>query len=278
MAYSLSPLTVIENHFTHLAPTHLTLTGSTVHSWLQDRTYSLYELREVLMDENSPHEVKDAVLRHAVRGARFSQDWMVGVLGLCMPALRSIARRACRGLTPAGVDEVESAIVAEAIHRVRTINTAYAGLAWYLTRSAHRVALSTRRREENAPRPTSESTRLAASTSGEEGSVEMLFAAAVRSGVLSRVEARLIFQTRMEGLPLAEAAKDLGVSYRAVAKRRERAEARLVAAVDAGEVVIADAFVRPGEPPARCRGRLGSGAEPKILTASMSYRPFPVAC
>ncbi|WP_017573289.1 hypothetical protein [Nocardiopsis halotolerans] len=132
MAFAPSPLAVVENGFIRLAPTHLTLRGTDVHPWLQDRIYSLYELRDVLMDEGTPHEVRDAVWRHTIRAARLSQDWMVGALGLCMPALRSTARRTCRGLTAAGVDAVESAIVSEVIHRIRTINLRYARLAWYL--------------------------------------------------------------------------------------------------------------------------------------------------
>lgn len=278
MAFAPSPLEVVETHFVHLAPAHLTLTGTTVHPWLQDRTYALYELRDVLMTVNTPHAVKDQALRHTIRRARLSQDWMVGALGLCMPAFRSIARRTCRGLTPAGVDSVESAILSEAVHQVRTINTDYARLAWYLTRPVHRAALSARRQEKEAPLPTGETSEQEALDPGVQGSAELLLVAAMRVGVLSRSEADLIARTRLENTPLAEVAEELGASYRAVAKRRERAEARLVAAVHAGEVVIADALIRSGGLPAGGPGRLGQVLDMKIPAKSMSHRALPLAC
>ncbi|CAL9329871.1 hypothetical protein SUDANB121_00059 [Nocardiopsis dassonvillei] len=278
MAFAPSPLEVVETHFVHLAPAHLTLTGSTVHPWLQERIYALYELRDVLMDVDTPHEVKDEVLRHTIRRARLSQDWMVGALGLCMPAFRSTARRTCRGLSSDGVDTVESAILSEAVHQIRTINIDYARLAWYLTRPVHRTALSTRRREKEAPRPAGAASEQEAPDPGVQGSAELLLVAAMRVGVLSRSEANLIARTRLENIPLAEVAGELGVSYPAVAKRRERAEARLVAAVHAGEVVIADALIRPGARPADGPEHLGRLLNAEIPAKSMSYLPLPLAC
>jgi DNA-directed RNA polymerase specialized sigma24 family protein len=277
VAFAPSPLAVVETEFVRLAPTHLTLTGTTVHPWLQNRTYSLYELRDVLMSQGTPYEVRDEVWRHTIRRARLSQDWMVGALGLCSPALRSTARRACRELTPGGVEEVESAILSEAIHQVRTVNLSYARLAWYLTRPVHRAALSARKHEKDAPRPAGEPGRQESPDSGMHTSAELLLVSAVRVGVLSRAEAHLIARTRLENVALAEVAQELGVHYRAVAKRRERAEARLVAAVHAGEVVIADALIRPEDLPPREPGRLGLVLDARTHPKSMSHRSFPLA-
>ncbi|WP_201294720.1 sigma-70 family RNA polymerase sigma factor [Nocardiopsis sp. FR4] len=277
MAFASSPLTVVETGFVRLSPTHLTLRGTDVHPWLQDRTYSLYELRGVLMDEGTPHDVRDAVWRHTIRAARLSQDWMVGALGLCLPALRSAAGRACRGLTADGVDTVESAIVSEAVHRVRTINLNYARLVWYLTRPAHRAALSARRHEQEAPVPTGDPGRQEGLDPGVQASPDLLLLSAVRVGVLSRAEARLIARTRLENFPLAEVAEQSGVSYKTLAKRRERAEARLVSAVCSGEVVIADALTRPEDRPACERTSLRLLATAPVLGKSLSHSPLPVA-
>ncbi|WP_236568031.1 sigma-70 family RNA polymerase sigma factor [Nocardiopsis sp. FR6] len=215
--------------------------------WLQDRTYSLYELRNVLMDEGTPYEVRDAVWRHTTRAARLSQDWMVGALGLCMPALRSIARRTCRGLTAGGVETVESAILSEAIHQVRTINLDYARLAWYLTQPVHRTALSVRKHEKEAPTPSGDPGRQEDPDPGFAASPDLLLLSAVRVGVLSQAEAQMIARTRLENIPLSEFAEQTGVAYKTLAKRRERAEARLTAAVRTGDVVIADALIRTEE-------------------------------
>jgi DNA-directed RNA polymerase specialized sigma24 family protein len=277
VAFVSSPLAVVETGFVRLSPTHLTLRGTDVHPWLQNRTYSLYELRGVLMDEGTPHDVRDAVWRHTIRSARLSQDWMVGALGLCMPALRSTARRTCRGLTADGVDTVESAIVSEVVHQVRTINLDYARLVWYLTRPAHRAALSARRHEQEAPIPTGDPGRQEDPDPGVQASPDLLLLSAVRVGVLSRAEARLIARTRLENVPLAEEAAELGASYKAVAKRRERAEARLLEAVRAGEVVIADALVHGKDLPDQRSGLqlLVTGA--KKRSKPMSHRPLPRA-
>lgn len=277
MVFAPSPLAVVETGFVRLSPTHLILRGTDVHPWLQSRTYSLYELRDVLMDEGTPHEVRDAVWRHTIRAARLSQDWMVGALGLCLPVLRTTAGRTCRGLSADGVDAVESAIVSEVVHRVRTINLNYARLVWYLTRPAHRVALSARRHERQAPIPTEDSGRQEGLDSGVQASPDLLLVSAVRVGVLSRAEACLIARTRLENVPLAEVAEQAEVPYKTLAKRRERAEARLVAAVHAGEVVVADALVRLEVPHVRERAAL------RLLTAvptsgkSLSHSPLPVA-
>jgi len=47
--------------------------------------------------------------------------------------------------------------------------------------------------------------------------------------VLTRIDARLIFDTRVVGTPLGEAGRRMGLSYEAAKKRRQRAEARWVA-------------------------------------------------
>ncbi|OLT26890.1 hypothetical protein BJF83_20005 [Nocardiopsis sp. CNR-923] len=211
-----------------MAPTHLTLHGGQVHPWLQDRTYSLYQLRDVLMGEDTPNDVRDGVWRHTIRAARHSQDWMVGALGLCMPALRNAARRACRGLSRGSAAEVESAILAETIRQVRTINTDYARLVWYLTRPAHRAALSARKRELDAPMPAGAPGQQTICHGAVAGSPDLLLVAAVRVGVLSASQAQLIARTRLENVPLTQVADELGVSYKACAKRRERAEERLL--------------------------------------------------
>ncbi|WP_435111735.1 sigma-70 family RNA polymerase sigma factor [Nocardiopsis synnemataformans] len=277
MVFAPSPLAVVETGFVRLSSTHLTLRGTDVHPWLQNRIYSLYELRDVLMDEGTPHEVRDAVWRHTIRAARLSQDWMVGALGLCLPVLRSTAGRACRGLTADGVDAVESAIVSEVVHRVRTINLNYARLVWYLTRPAHRVALSARRHEQQAPVPTGDPGRQEALDPGVQASPDLLLVSAVRVGVLSRAEACLIARTRLENAPLAAVAEQAGVSYKTLAKRRERAEARLVSAVHAGEVVVADALVRSEVPHVRERATLRLLATAPVLGKSLSHSPLPVA-
>jgi hypothetical protein len=57
---------------------------------------------------------------------------------------------------------------------------------------------------------------------------DLVLADAVAEGVLTTSEAELVGETRVGGVPLGELAGRWGISYQAVKKRRQRAEARLV--------------------------------------------------
>lgn len=239
MKYAPSPLAVVEREFHRLAPDHLVLHGTDVNAWLEDRPYTLLELRGILMREGTPYEVRDGVWRKVIRAARLSGDWMVGALGLCMPALRAVSRRASRGLGAGAVDEVESAAVAAVVAEVRVINLDYARLAWYLRCRAQRGVLRARKRELAAPAAVGPAGQERKAETQAEGHPDLVLAQAVRAGVLSAVEAHLIGETRLGSASLAQAAVGLGISYKAAAKRRERAEARLVTAVLSGRVSAA---------------------------------------
>ncbi|MFL1375780.1 sigma-70 family RNA polymerase sigma factor [Nocardiopsis protaetiae] len=239
---SRSPLHVVENAFRNLAPTHLVLNGDQVHPWLGPRPYPLTALRRILLTESTPYEVRDEVWRHTIRAARRSSDWMTGALGLCMPALRAAASRAGRGLSPIDRHEVESAVLAATIQQVRTINLAYWRLAWYLTRPAHRAGLSVRKHEMDAPTPYGGTRNEVDPGLDTRGSCDLVLLAAVRGGVITAAEADLIASTRLEENVLADVAQRLGISYKAAAKRRERAERRLAEAIRSGCVKASEAL------------------------------------
>ncbi|MFY7064690.1 sigma-70 family RNA polymerase sigma factor [Nocardiopsis changdeensis] len=233
---------MVENAFRHLAPTHLVLNGDQVHPWLEPRPYPLTELRRILLTDGTPYEVRDEVWRHTIRAARRSSDWMTGALGLCMPALRAAASRAGRGFSPADRYEVESAVVAATIQQVRTINLSYWRLAWYLTRPAHRAGLSARKHEMDAPTPYGGARNESDPGLDTRGNCDLVLIAAVRGGVITASEADLIASTRLEDNVLADVAQRLGVSYKAAAKRRERAEKRLAKAIRSGDVQASTAL------------------------------------
>ena len=58
---------------------------------------------------------------------------------------------------------------------------------------------------------------------------DLLLVEAVAEGVVTAAEAELVGETRLGGVALRELAGRWGVSYEALKKRRQRAEARLVA-------------------------------------------------
>ncbi|NYH51344.1 hypothetical protein HNR06_000933 [Nocardiopsis arvandica] len=280
MAYSPSPLAVIENHFTHLSSTHLTLQGSAMHPWLEDRVYSLHELRGVLMGRGTPNDVRDAVWQHTVRAARHSQDWMVGALGLGMPMLRATAAQACRHLSRACVDEIESVVVVTAIEQIRVINLGYRRLVYFLRCRVHRAAMGARKRalSSTPPMPVGVNeepgSEAEPATSGA-GSPDLALFAAVRAGVSSEHEADLIARTRLEDTPLADMAAESGVAYKTLAKRRQRAEERLVAAVRSGALRSGKA---EGEPEKKDPGSVADvRSQKKAVVSQVSNSRLPMA-
>jgi hypothetical protein len=233
-----SPLRSAEREFLRLAPEALRMQGREADGWLADREFSLLELRDVLMHRSTPHAVRDGVWRRVIASARVSQEWMVGAIGLGMPGLRSVASRTTRGLGTSGVEEVEAEVLIGFMEAVRSINPAYARLAFYLRCRAQRAGLKARRREAERPEPCAEVPE-ARMPHRPWGHPDMVLADAVHRGVLSASEAELIGGSRLGGAELHRIATDLGVAYKTAAKRRERAESRLARAVREGRVTAA---------------------------------------
>lgn len=229
----LSLLREIESNFVAIAPTHLTLHGTHVHPWLEERTYSLFELREVLLDRATPNQVRDAVWRHTMRAARRSQEWMVGALGLAMPMLGGCLRRACRGLSPDRVQFIEAELVAFTIRQIRTANLDHAGLGYFLLCRVRRAALTERKRAVAAAQYGRGDAQVTEFEDNPEAtrSCESVLQAAMRAGTLTLAETELIARTRLEGVSLVALSTETGVAYKTLAKRRQRAEARLAAAL-----------------------------------------------
>ncbi|GAA3762122.1 RNA polymerase sigma factor [Salinactinospora qingdaonensis] len=235
MGFGSSPLVVAEREFMRLVPDPLALPGREVDAGWADRDFGLVEVRELLMRRSTPQEVRDVVWRRVIATARVSQAWMVGAIGLGMPGLKGVARRVARGLEADAVDEVEAEVLAGFVATVRSINTDYARLAWFVRCRTQRAGLRARRREMARPAATEEIGEAQVSEQ-PEGHPDLVLVEAVRAGVISAGEAELIGQSRLGQRCLAEIAQRWGVSYKAVAKRRERAEARLVQALREGRV------------------------------------------
>ena len=68
------------------------------------------------------------------------------------------------------------------------------------------------------------------------GHPDFVLAAAVRRGILSKAQAELIGRNRLEGIPLAQIAGELGVSHSALCNRRKRAEKAITEAIRGGRL------------------------------------------
>ena len=232
---NLSLFSEIESNFVAMAPTQLRLNGQHVHLSLEERTYSLYELRDILLARSTPNQVRDAVWRHTFRAARHSQDWMVGALGLAMPMLRSAVRHAGRGLDQASEANLQAEVVTAAIRQIRTVTLDHAGQGYFLLCRVRRAALGERKRALTTALqvPVDEQKVDIEAEPGTARSCESVLQTAVRTGTLTAAEAELIARTRLEGVSLVALSTETGVAYKTLAKRRQRAETRLAAALNA---------------------------------------------
>ena len=90
-----SPLDAVQRAFGLLAtpPATVTFEGRLVDG-LPDRSIPLDELRQVLIHDTTPREVRDAAWRGIVQRARSDgPTWVLAAVGLAMPGLRRRAGR-----------------------------------------------------------------------------------------------------------------------------------------------------------------------------------------
>lgn len=225
----------------------------------------LDEVRAFLLYRACPLQVRDAVWAHLIGRSRVDgPTWTVACAGMALPMLAGVCRTLCGGR---GVerDDVASGIVTGFVAALARVDLGRPGLAsslrWAAVRGGHTVLHEQRR----APRPVPHDQLVRAlfiptgpvGNAGEDegkdlaeaergpglGSVgrwesappptagghpDLVLAAAVQDGVLSRAEAALIGETRLEATTLAQAAARRGRTVSAVTMQRLRAEMRLV--------------------------------------------------
>jgi hypothetical protein len=225
----------------------------------------LDEVRARLLDRGCPGSVRDAVWAHLIGRSRVDgPTWTVACAGMALPMLAGVCRTLCGGR---GVerDDVASGIVTGFVAALGRVELDRPGLAsslrWAAVRGGHAVL----REQRRAPRPVPHDQLVRAlfaptgavgnairdegqDLTGAEpgpglgpsgcwestppptpgGHPDLVLAAAVQDGVLSRDEAALIGETRLEATTLAQAAARRGRTVAAVTMQRLRAEMRLV--------------------------------------------------
>ena len=225
----------------------------------------LDEVRARLLDRGCPGPVRDAVWAHLIGRSRVDgPTWTVACAGMALPMLAAVCRTLCGGR---GVerDDVAAGIVTGFVAALARVDLGRPGLAsslrWAAVRGGHTVL----REQRRAPRPVPHDQLVRAlftptnkvGNAGEDegqdlagaecgsglGSVgrwesappptagghpDLVLAAAVADGVLSRAEAALIGETRLEATTLAQAAARRGRTIGAVTMQRLRAEMRLI--------------------------------------------------
>jgi hypothetical protein len=224
-----SALRVAQYIFTRSAcePTTLWLDGAQFDD-LPDGRLLLMPLRDVLLRPATTPGTRDAVWRELISRARTCESWLVAAMGMAMPGLR----RAVRQLTidvRGDRDDLESAVAegfVTALHKVdlgdtslcaRLVTAARKAGAKQLYQDAAVDAAVWSQFASRAPRP-------------PWGHPDFVLLDAVASGVQ---EARLIGATRLEHVPVAELAAELGLLTNTLVKRRRRAEERVRDAINA---------------------------------------------
>ncbi|MFI9559143.1 RNA polymerase sigma factor [Nonomuraea endophytica] len=233
-----SPLDAAEHIFQLVAdePYGLSLDGAALAPDLPQRPLPLSELRTLLTRRTISDPTRDVVWRELVRRARLlGAMWLVGAVGVALPALRGIAGRITSGYLAGDPEDIDNEVLARFIEAVRTIDIDAANVRPRLCNEARRAGERARKlAESTAGRPLP--VTVSVPPKPPWGHPDFVLFDAVAKGVVSELDAELIGRTRLEERTLADAAAELGLSEEAAKKRRQRAEPVLCAAVEAGEV------------------------------------------
>jgi DNA-directed RNA polymerase specialized sigma24 family protein len=216
-------------------PDPLSLDGTAIGHGLPRRVIRLDELRSILCHPATGRACRDAAWRHLVHAARArGPAWVVGAAGVGMPALRRLAAELSEGYRGDAAD-IASAVLAGFLEGLTRIDVDRPGVITRLRWMAYRAGIKARYTRDGVPvmpLPPLESQPPPAPW----GHPDLILFDAVAKGVLSPLQAELIGRSRLENLTLKQAAAELGVGYEAARKARQRGEARLTAAMAAGDV------------------------------------------
>ncbi len=255
-------------------PAPLALDGAALGHGLPARPIPLGELRQLLLARRTPYAARDAAVAELLRRARASGGaWTVGLAGVLVPGLRSVAARLANEY-PGDPADIDAEVLAGLLDGVARIDPDGTRLPARLLRHAFNRAKRLRRRERafalrNVPVPPDSMAppRLV-------GHPDLVLGRAVRRQVVTRDEAELIGMTRLEGVAIAQLAAANGYQLGALYLRRERAEARLVGWLTTGRLPARRAWNRPirlrwapGEPPP-ARGAPPAGVRPRPAPAA----------
>jgi hypothetical protein len=236
---TLSPLDSADASFRALTtgPQPLALHAASLAAGLPDRLVPLDELRALLLHPATGAGARNTVWAELVRRARSgSPAWVVGLVGVAMPGLRRAAATlsasyrgdpadlqieiltgflaAMRALDPDDLDSVPLA----------------SRLCWAAWRAGQALAYADARYAASR-RDLSDSYDAPYMPWGHP---DFVLATAVTRGVLTQAQAQLIGRNRLEGIPLAQIAGEMGISHNSLCNRRKRAEKAITEAIHGG--------------------------------------------
>jgi hypothetical protein len=210
-----------------------TVNGRVIGHGLPPRAMSVRELVEVLPLLEPP--TRDAVWRELIRLAReCGQPWPTIATGIALPGLRTAAARLVRDYA-GDPEDLDAELVAAFYEAVTDAEVSGPMICAKLRAVAYNQV---RRMRYDAITYASRTRGLdvlpcAASAAG--GHPDLVLAASVRAGVITREEAELIGDSRLEKTSLSSVARRLGVPVTTAWCRRKAAETRLAAWINEDE-------------------------------------------
>ncbi|MDA8062656.1 MAG: hypothetical protein M0T80_09570, partial [Actinomycetota bacterium] len=224
-----SPFDTLEKTFALLVagPRPLAL-DTTAICGLPDRLVPLGELQAMCLHPSTGFEVRDRVVDALVAQAKAEGGaWSVGLAGVLLPGLRRAAWPLVQSC-PDKADDIEAETLAAFLAAVARCQPGRRRLAARLCWLARIGAARLLNKElAEVGRPGTEA--VSAAPPRPWAHPDLVLARAVREKVLEAHEAELISATRVGDVALDDAAAELDIGYWACAKRRERAERKLVA-------------------------------------------------
>ncbi|MER5337986.1 hypothetical protein [Micromonospora sp. NPDC002717] len=202
---------------------------------LPDTTMPLNELRKLLMYEAYDSDTTDELWRQLAHHARErGPAWVVGAIGVALPALTHLAAKISRGYVR-HADDVDSEVLAGFLHALRTADLAPPRLWLRLCWAAWRAGATVVKADdgEELPFDLSSGSR---SPRMPYGHPDLLLGRAAAAGLITAEAAELISATRFGDALIEHLAAKQGVTASALRMRRRRAERVVAAAVTRGDL------------------------------------------
>ena len=202
---------------------------------LPNATLPLDRLRTLLMFERYDSTTTDILWRQLARHAReWGPAWVVGAIGVALPALTHLAARLSSG-QPRLADDVDSEVLAGFLESLRTTDLDRPRLWLRMCWTAWRAGAAVIKDQEGEELPLDLSTG-SRSPRMPYGHPDLLLGRAAAAGLITAEAAELISSTRFGDTLIEQLAAEEGTTASALRMRRRRAERVVAAAVTRGDL------------------------------------------
>ncbi|MFC7279614.1 hypothetical protein ACFQS1_37100 [Paractinoplanes rhizophilus] len=202
---------------------------------LPNMTMPLDRLRTLVMCEEYDSDTTDVLWRQLARHAReWGPAWVVGAIGVALPALTHFAARISYG-RPRLADDVDSEVLAGFLAALRTTDLDRPRLWLRMCWAAWRAGATVIKGDEGEELPPDLSSG-SRTPRMPYGHPDLLLGRAAAAGLITDEAAELISATRFGDALIEQLAAEQGIPATALRMRRRRAERVVAAAVIRGDL------------------------------------------